>query len=163
MFFSGLFRFDKDSNLQLGYDSENKELTGATNTDSEGNVTDLLSGGGGAGGEFKIANITWENLPETFDNYDTKSAVLWVKTEDGFDDYPGVMEFAELLLVWDDEWFKSSKAIVTTKQPENVGDPAIWLQPYTNYDFSVVSGDAFTWERGVILYGDCTLTISSAE
>ena len=56
MLFSGLFRFDKDSNLQLGYDSENKELTEATNTDSEGNVTDLLSGGGSS--DFITAKLT---------------------------------------------------------------------------------------------------------
>lgn len=63
MFFSGLFRFDKDTNLQLGYDSENKELTEATNTDSEGNVTDLLSGGGGSS-DFSTAEVTIVNTLE---------------------------------------------------------------------------------------------------
>lgn len=157
MLFSGLFRFDKDSNLQLGYDSENKELTEATNTDSEGNVTDLLSGGG----ELKIANITWVDMPETFDNYDTRVGALLRKTEDGFDDYLDITEFAEVLLYWDEEWVLSPKAIVTTNQPENVGDIAVWLQPYQDHDYSIVSGDAFAWNRGVILYGDCTLTISA--
>lgn len=113
----------------------------------------------GGGGEFKIANITWVNLPETFDNYDFKGAVLEIKTEEGFEGYNDIYEFGEVLLQWDDEWITAPKAIVTTKQPENVGDLAVWIQPYQDHDFSVVSGDAFIWSRGVILYGDCTLTL----
>lgn len=114
---------------------------------------------GGSGGEFKIANITWENLPETFDDYDPRSAGLLIKTADDFEDYADV-NFSEILLSWEDEWICSPEAIVTTKQPENVGDLAVWLQPYPDtYDFSVISGDAFTRNGGVVIYGDCTLTI----
>lgn len=116
--------------------------------------------GGGSSGEFKIANITWADLPETFDDYDPKSGVLMIKTEEGFDDYLDVYEFSEIIIVWDDTWDTPPKAVVTTKQPENVGDIAVWVQPYQNHNFSVVSGDAFVWNGGVILYGDCTLTIS---
>lgn len=116
---------------------------------------------GGGGGEFKIANITWENLPETFEDSDPRPGLLMIKTADGFKDYNDIWEFSETLLAWEDEWSCAPKAIVTTKQPENVGDLAVWLQPYPDtYDFSVVSGNAFTWNRGVILYGDCTITIS---
>lgn len=120
-----------------------------------------MAGGGGSSGEFKIANITWENLPETFEDYDPRSGCMLIKTADGFEDYNDIHAFSEILLCWEDEWVCSPKAIVTTKQPENVGDLAVWLQPYPDtYDFSVVSGDAFIWNRGVILYGDCTLTIA---
>lgn len=117
-------------------------------------------GGGGSNGEFKIANITWTNLPESFDDHSKCSGCLLVKTADGFEDYYDIYDFSELILQWDDEWATSPKAIVTTKQPENVGDIAVWLQPYQAHDFAVVSGDAFIWNRGVIIYGDCTLTIS---
>ena len=112
------------------------------------------------GGEFKLANITWTNLPETFDDYDARAGVLMTKTADGFEDYLDVYEFSEIIIVWDDTWDTPQKAVVTTKQPENVGDIAVYLTPYPGHDFSVVSGDAFIWNRGVVLYGDCTLTIS---
>lgn len=115
---------------------------------------------GGGGGEFKIANITWVNLPETFDDYEIRSGLLLVKTEEGFENYNDVYDFIETLILWDDVWSVSPKAMVTTKQPENVGDFAVWLQPYQEHNFSVVSGNAFIWDRGVIIYGDCTLTIS---
>lgn len=119
------------------------------------------AGGGGSSGEFKIANITWVDLPETFDDDDPRPGVLLIKTADGFEDYNDIIGLSEILLAWEDEWICSPKAIVTTKQPENVGDIAVWLQPYPDtYDFSIVSGDAFIWNRGVILYGDCTLTIA---
>lgn len=114
----------------------------------------------GGGGEFKLANITWANLPETFDDYTARVGFLLTKTADGFEDYYDINEFSETLLQWDDEWSTPPKAIVTTKQPENVGDIAVWVQPYETHNFSVVSGDAFVWNRGVILYGDCTITLS---
>lgn len=121
----------------------------------------IAGGGGGSSGEFKIANITWVDLPETFEDYDPRPGVLLIKTADGFEDYNDIIGLSEILLAWEDEWICSPKAIVTTKQPENVGDIAVWLQPYPDtYDFSVVSGDAFISNRGVILYGDCTLTIA---
>lgn len=123
-------------------------------------VTVEVEGGGGSNGEFKIANITWINLPERFDDYDGRTCFLLIKTADGFEDYHDINEFSETLLQWDDEWSTPPKAIVTTKQPENVGDLAVWLQPYQSQNFSVVSGEAFVWNRGVIIYGDCTLTIS---
>lgn len=114
------------------------------------------------GGEFKIANITWVDLPETFEDSDPRPGLLLIKTADGFEDYNDIIALSEILLAWEDEWICSPKTIVTTKHPENVGDIAVWLQPYPDtYDFSVVSGDAFIWNRGVILYGDCTLTISA--
>lgn len=150
--------------LSNGGEFEIKELTATENkvyqTPGEvySKVTVNVEGGGG---EFKIANITWENLPETFEDYDPRSGGLLIKTADGFEDYNDIFALSEILLAWEDEWSCSPKAIVTTKQPENIGDIAVWLQPYPDtYDFSVVSGDAFIWNRGVILYGDCTLTIA---
>lgn len=117
-------------------------------------------GGGGSDEEFKLASITWVNMPETFDNYDPRSALLLIKTADDFEDYFDVYEFSEVVLVWEDEWSFSPKTIVSAKQPENVGDIAVWLQPYPDHNFSVVSGDAIAFGGGVILYGDCTLTIA---
>lgn len=114
----------------------------------------------GGWGTFKLANIAWANLPATFDDYSGAGGVLLIKTEEGFADFFDVYEFNENLIRWDDEWATSPKAIVTVNEPTTVGDLAIWLQPYLNHDFRVVSGDAFEWDRGVIIYGDCTLTIS---
>lgn len=115
---------------------------------------------GGGGGEFKLANITWVNMPETFDESDPRSGLLCVKTEEGFEDYFDVTDFIQTPIMWDDKWYISPQTVVATKRPENVGDLAVWILPYENHNFSVVSGDAFIWNRCVILYGDCTLTIS---
>lgn len=34
----------------------------------------------GGGGEFKLANITWANMPESFDDYTTRPGILLTKT-----------------------------------------------------------------------------------
>ena len=127
----------------------------------DGVITEIKVNGedyGGSFGEFKIANITWEGLPETFDDYTARNGFLMIKTEDGVEDYLDIYEFSEVLLQWDDEWYTSPKAVVTTKQPENVGDIAVWLQPYQYHSLGVVSGNAFEWNGGIIIYGDCTLS-----
>lgn len=126
----------------------------------------LSVNGSGGGGErvLKVVNITWVDLPETFDNYVSIIGYIEIKTADGYEE-SDLNSTQCFIIQWDDEWSSAEKIIAYSSKAE-IGDNALVIpQNYLpNYKIIVKSGDAddsnSTWLE---VYGDCTLSLEAVE
>ena len=125
-----------------------------------------INASGGGERTLKIVNITWVDLPETFDKYVSIAGFIETKTADGYEMSDITNSIQLMIIQWDDEWFYSEKIIAYSSKAE-IGEYAVVIpQNYLpNYKIVVKSGDAddssnSTWLE---VYGDCTLSIEVVE
>ena len=154
----GSIRFDNEINVEVAVDpsqDEGAKLLSAVN------LVDGQELGSGGERTLKVANITWVDLPETFDSYEPIVGHIKIKTANGYED-SDIITTSEII-AWDDEWFYAHKIIVYSSKAE-IGEYALVIpQNYLpNYKIVVKSGDADDsnpiW---VEVYGDCTLSIEA--
>lgn len=125
----------------------------------------LSVNGSGGGGErvLKVVNMTWVDLPETFDDYSPIAGFIYTKTADGYE--MSDIDINIIVIGWDDEWFCAPKIIAYSSKAEIGEYAAVIPQNYLpNYKIVVKSGDADDSDPSwVEVYGDCTLSIEAVE
>lgn len=156
----GSIRFDDSANIEVSVDknaAEGAKLLSAVNL-ADGQTL----GGDSDTQSVKWANITWQNLPDTFDNYAPCSSVILIRTSDGYTDPPNI--YGGHALSWDDEWYQSNKLLCFGKKA-GIGDMCMAVQNsyYGSYKFIVVSGDAEMDAGGnwLEIWGDCIISLEA--
>lgn len=159
----GSIRFDNEINVEVTVDpsrDEGAKLLSAVNL-IDGQE---LSPGGGGERALNPVNITWVDLPETFNDSKQIMAYVETKTADGYEE--GDFNSTQFFIIqWDDEWVYSGKIIAYSSKAE-IGEYAVVMpQNYLpKYKIVVKSGDADDSNPGwVEVYGDCTLSIEAVE
>lgn len=124
--------------------------------------TEYIGGGGGERGANPV-NLTWVDLPDSFDIETPLFSAIKIKAEEGYEDAD--LDTNTSVGGWDGEWMLTPQILAYPTKAE-VGEYAFVIsQAYIPaYRIVVKSGDADDSDLDWLeVYGDCTLSIEAIE
>lgn len=157
----GSMLFNKDINIEVDVDPSAEE--GARLISAKNLVDGQETGGSGGERGANPVNLTWVDLPESFDSETVLACIILTKTEDGYENND--CDCSSNVGGWDGEWILSPQVLAYPTKAE-VGEYAFVIsQAYDpTHKIVVKAGDADDSDHDFLeVYGDCTLSIEAVE